>query len=160
MSSFPAAFLLVVLALPVLGGGSQGAPSARPSCVSSPHGNVTPPDAPFYSADGRFYARQLAPFSTGQVGVYTVAKDGPVARLQLVERGPLKGGCIARDGSWVALVYHRDDIAGQKGYVAVLSTRTARETRRIPIPAYYHNFSLSDDGREIVADGQRLPVGQ
>lgn len=149
------AFLVLVIALAGCGGETPD----FTSCVSSPHGDVSPPDSRFYSADRRYYARQLERFNTGRIDVFNRETDEPVARIQLNESGPLKGACMAPDGSWVTLIYHHDHIPNQKGYVSVVSTRSAEELQRIPIPAYYHYFNVSEDGKAIIADGHRLPIG-
>lgn len=153
----PVIFALTVAASSLVG--CAGATVRDDSCVSSPHGSVDP-GARFYSADKRFYARELEPFNSGKIAVFDRETHEGVTQIKLDEDGnPLKGGCIARDGSWAGLVYHHDDGPTRKGYVSIVDSHTAEELQRLTIPEYFHNFRLSQDGTAIIADGHRLLVG-
>lgn len=115
--------------------------------VGSPNGSV-PNGSKIYSPDGKYFAKEIEPYGSGQFGVFDKAKKEQVwtwdALPDIYYGNALKGMAWSEDSSRVAIMYHGGAVSGTGVYVYELFKE--KMVASASAGYYYHFIIFDSDG--------------
>lgn len=155
--------LLTVFAIAGCGGGGGQSPKSifdDPTCINSPHGDITEYQKA-YSPDGTRYAQELKPTSNGNIGIYDTKTSSLLTQFHIETGSPnyLKAMAWSRDGGYIAVMYHGSYAPFAQYYGANLyEVTTGKLTRHITDDQAHCMVFSQDNTLVILADTYSGPV--
>ncbi|MCX7917058.1 MAG: hypothetical protein N2589_02900, partial [bacterium] len=128
----------------------------RKDAIFSPEGSINPSDVAF-SLNGEYFTRQLQPYNSGKIGIFS--KNGQLLKEintlgEEEENNDIKGIAWHPNSYVVGVIYHKNGYSDLR----LFEVFNGELLRRIIVGNFYHYFVFDEKGEKIYlsVDGKKI----